>query len=86
MPRGHKKLQNRVGLAFRTGSRPRICTELHKEQLLAGSWLVISSVISRITMVIAYIRGLITPLITTHEPPSIWVVVNIRVPFGGSWL
>ena len=27
-------------------------------------------VISRVTMVITYIRGLITPLITTHEPPS----------------
>ena len=24
----------------------------------------------RVTIVIAYIRGLITPLITTHEPPS----------------
>ena len=57
-----------------------------QRRLLGGSWVVISRVISRITMVITYIRGLITPLITTHEPPSIWVVVNIRVPFGGSWL
>ena len=33
---------------------------------------VLSRVISRITMVITYIRGLITPLIiiTSHEPPS----------------
>ena len=38
--------------------------------LLGGSWVVISSVISRITMVITYISGLITPLITTHESPS----------------
>ena len=38
--------------------------------LLGGSWVAISRVISRITMVITYIRGLIPPLITTHEPPS----------------
>ena len=36
-------------------------------------------------MVITYIRGLITPLVTTHEPPSIWVVVNIRAPLGGPY-
>ena len=30
--------------------------------------LVISRVIGRITIVITHIRGLITPLITTHEP------------------
>ena len=38
--------------------------------LLGGSWLDISRVISRVTIVITYIRGLITPPITTHEPPS----------------
>ena len=38
--------------------------------LLGGSWAVISGVISRVTIVITHIRGLITPLITTHEPPS----------------
>ena len=38
--------------------------------VLGGSWLVISGVISRVTIVITHIRGLITPLITTHEPPS----------------
>ena len=27
-------------------------------------------VISRVTIVITHIRGLITPLTTTHEPPS----------------
>ena len=39
---------------------------------LGGSWVVISRVISRITIVISYTRGLITPLITTttHDPPS----------------
>ena len=38
--------------------------------VLGGSWAVISRVISRVTVVITYIRGLITPLITTLEPPS----------------
>ena len=38
--------------------------------LLEGSWLVISGAISRATLVITYIRGLITPFISTHEPPS----------------
>ena len=32
--------------------------------------VVISRVISRKTSVITYVRGLTTPLITTHEPPS----------------
>ena len=36
---------------------------------LGGSWVVISGVISRVTVFITHIRGLITPLITTHEPP-----------------
>ena len=35
--------------------------------LLGGSWVVISRVISRVPIVIAYV---ITPLITTQEPPS----------------
>ena len=38
--------------------------------ILGGSWVVISGVISRVTIVITQIRGHITPLITTHEPPS----------------
>ena len=38
--------------------------------LLGGSWVVISGVISRVTMLITHIRGLINPFITTHEPPS----------------
>ena len=39
-------------------------------RVLGGSWVVISRVISRVTILITHIRGLITPLITTHEPPS----------------
>ena len=38
--------------------------------LLGGSWLVLSRTISRVTILITYNRGLITPLITAHEPPS----------------
>ena len=35
--------------------------------------MVISRVLSRVTIVITCIRGLITPLISTHEPPSrVW--------------
>ena len=37
-----------------------------KPSLLGGSWVVIS----RVTILITHIRGLIAPLITTHEPPS----------------
>ena len=33
--------------------------------LLGGSWVVISRVISRVTILITHNRGLITPLITT---------------------
>ena len=32
--------------------------------LLGGSWVVISGVISRATIIISHIRGLITPFIT----------------------
>ena len=31
---------------------------------------MISGVISRVTIILLHIRGLITPLLTTHEPPS----------------
>ena len=40
------------------------------KSLLGGSWVVITRVISRVTMLITHIRGLKTPLITTPEPPS----------------
>ena len=45
--------------------------------ILGGSWAVITGV-SRVTILITPIRGLITLLITTHEPPS-------RVPHSGSF-
>ena len=39
-------------------------------RLLGGSWADISRVISRVTILITHVRGLITLLITTPEPPS----------------
>ena len=38
--------------------------------VLGGSWVFISGVVSGVTILLTHIRGLITPLITTHEPPS----------------
>ena len=38
--------------------------------LLGGSWVVIIGVVSWVTVIITHIRGLISPLITNHEPPS----------------
>ena len=40
--------------------------------VLGGSWLdinVISRAISKVTILVTHIQGLLTPLITTHEPP-----------------
>ena len=54
-----------VGLAFFSG-----LSLLSRVHVLGGSWVVISGVISRVTIIITHIRQLITPLITTHEPPS----------------
>ena len=39
-------------------------------RFLGGSWVVISGVISPLIWVIARVTLLITPHITTHEPPS----------------
>ena len=39
-------------------------------RVLGGSWVVIKGAISRVTIIITHIRGLITPVITAHEPPS----------------
>ena len=33
-------------------------------------WVVLSRLISRVTILVTHIRGLKTPLISTHEPPS----------------
>ena len=52
------------------GSCKHVRSHIFWDGVLGGSWVVISGVISRATIVITHIRGLITPLITTHEPPS----------------
>ena len=38
--------------------------------VLGGSWVAISRVISRATIVMSKIRGLTPPIPNTHEPPS----------------
>ena len=51
-------------------------------RLLGGSWGVISGVIRKVTIVITHIRGLITPLIPTHEPPSVrclWTPIFVEL-------
>ena len=47
--------------------------------VLGGSWVVISGVISPLIWVISIVTLLITPLITTHEPPS--RVFNVLILF-----
>ena len=44
--------------------------------ILGGSWVVITGVIIRVTILISHVRGLITPLITTHEPPSTRIILS----------
>ena len=52
---------------------------------LGGSWVVINGVISKVTTLITLIRGFITALIiTTHEPPSRFMVLGLRFPGLGS--
>ena len=38
--------------------------------LRRGPWAIIGGVRSRVTIILTRIRGLITPLVTAHEPPS----------------
>ena len=57
--------------------------DLHSlPKLLGGSWVVISGVISRVTILITHIRGLITLLITTLNPKP----YNPKDPFKGTLL
>ena len=57
--------------------------------LLGGSWVVISRVITRSTGLITLIRGHITPLITTPEPPSrgfgFHTGLNLEEAFRWDW-
>ena len=65
---------------------PRDCGSLFRsaylKDLLGGSWVVIRGVTSLLIWVITIDSFLITPLITTHEPPSICVDYrfHIRIP------
>ena len=47
-------------------------------RLLGGSWVVISGRISRVSILITHIRGLIALLMTTHEPSSMFSSVRFR--------
>ena len=38
--------------------------------LSGGAWVVISGLICRVTIVLSPLKGLMTPLLATHEPPS----------------
>ena len=44
--------------------------DLRRTILLGASWVVLSGAISKVTIVITHIKGLITILITAHEPAS----------------
>ena len=52
----------------------------HRKSLLGGSCVVISRVRSRRTILIIHIGGLITLLISTHEPPSTSLRFRLMTP------
>ena len=41
-----------------------------KDFILGGSWVGKNGVISRVTLLTTHLKGLITPLVATREPPS----------------
>ena len=57
-----------MGASLATGA----VNHVTRSAILGGTWVVIiiSGVISKVTILITHIRGLITLLITTHEPPK----------------
>ena len=50
-----------------------------RHRLLGGSWVAISRVISKVITLITLIRGLTTPRITAHEPPSVGQQMHLDV-------
>ena len=56
--------------ARRGRSRRRFFNRAFIEGLLGGSWVVISGVTSKATIVTTHIRGFVTRIVSTHEPPS----------------
>ena len=60
-----------TGESSAQGTGPSLTLEPSKpESFLGGSWVVLSGVISRVSILTTHNRVLITQLITTHEPPS----------------
>ena len=57
----------------------------NSKTLLGGSWVVIIRVISRVTILMTHIRGLTTPLISTHEPPSMVLSYSPKANNRHSW-
>ena len=56
--------------------------------LLGGSWVVISGVISRVTIITTPSRGFVAPVTTAHEPPSTGVQLQRnfqRTLRAGGW-
>ena len=49
------------------------------QRALRGSWVVRSGVISRVTIIITHIRGLITPLISTLESSNMRLLTKMTV-------
>ena len=68
-------MSNYVGEQISMPTSPNSCKEL------GGSGVVMSRVISRVSILITHIRGPITPLITTPEPPR-----SKGLSEGGSFL
>ena len=65
---GHRgdPMQRAKARFSQAGRRYRSRKEAESNSLLGGSWVVISRVISRVTILITHIRGLMTLLITNY--------------------
>ena len=57
-------------------------TSLPLEDLLGASWVVVGGVIGLLIWVILAATLLITPILTTHEPPSRGLDLLLRVSQG----
>ena len=64
----NKFSQSRVVSGLQLAGHYLIEGSLHYRTLLGGSWVAISRVISRVTILITHIRALITPHIATLKP------------------
>ena len=57
-------------------------TRAYKESILGGSWVVISRVLTRVTILITLIRGLITPPSKGSCPGGLEGLVALERNFG----